>query len=323
MSFVVPLVAGALSFLLLDWMLSGPRKALPWDHPNERSLHARPVPRVGGVALCAGMLPAIAWAWSPVVAALAAWLAVVSYFDDRNGLPASVRFAAHLAAAITLVVLLGGTQHWLLLACAALATVWMTNLYNFMDGADGLAGSMALVGFGAYAAAAVLAEKNDLAVASAAIACSAAAFLRFNWHPARTFMGDCGSIPLGFLAAAQGLAGWREDTWPWWFPCLVFSPFTVDATVTLLRRIFAGEPFWKAHRSHYYQRLVQLGWGHRKTVLAELALMAGCAATGLLALHAPPFIQAVGLACMGGLYLLLGLMVDRLWKRYVTVRHTL
>jgi UDP-N-acetylmuramyl pentapeptide phosphotransferase/UDP-N-acetylglucosamine-1-phosphate transferase len=97
----------------------------------------------------------------------------------------------------------------------------------------------------------------------AGVAAAAAGFLCFNFHPARIFMGDVGSVPLGFTAGALGLVGWRSGAWPLWFPLLVFAPFILDATVTLLRRALRGEKVWQAHRSHYYQRMVQMGLGHR------------------------------------------------------------
>ena len=98
-------------------------------------------------------------------------------------------------------------------------------------------------------------------------------------------MGDAGSIPLGFLAAAIGILGNLVNAWPWWFPLLVFSPFIVDATVTLLKRTVSGKKIWVAHREHYYQRLVLLGWSHKKLAIAEYALMLACAASALYALE--------------------------------------
>jgi len=129
-------------------------------------------------------------------------------------------------------------------------------------------------------------------------------------------MGDAGSIPLGFLAAALGLVGWHADHWPLWFPVLVFSPFAVDASITLARRLLRGEAFWRAHRSHYYQRLVQLGWGHRNTALAEYALMAGCGATALWALGQPPTVQWAALATIALAYVALAAAVDVAWRRH-------
>ncbi len=96
-------------------------------------------------------------------------------------------------------------------------------------------------------------------------------------------MGDVGSAMLGLLAAAFSLWGISDGIFSWWFPVLVFSPFVVDATVTLIRRILNRERIWEAHRSHYYQQLVQSGWGHKKTVLAEYTMMICCGVSGLLA----------------------------------------
>jgi UDP-N-acetylmuramyl pentapeptide phosphotransferase/UDP-N-acetylglucosamine-1-phosphate transferase len=197
-----------------------------------------------------------------------------------------------------------------------LAVMWMTNLYNFMDGSDGLAGGMALFGFGTYAVGAWLGGDVNLAAACASLAACAAAFLVFNFHPARVFMGDAGSVPYGFLAGAIGLAGWHEGLWPPWFPVLAFSPFVADASVTLARRMLRGEKFWRPHRTHYYQRLVQLGWGHRRTALAEYALMLACGTLALAASRAAPAVQAAVLAAAAALYLALATAVDRAWKAF-------
>jgi len=166
------------------------------------------------------------------------------------------------------------------LALAIPALVWITNLYNFMDGSDGLAGGMALIGFLACGVAATAAGDARLAAACAAGAGAAAGFLAFNWPPARVFLGDVGSIPTGFLAGAIGLLGWLAHDWGWWFAPLVFSPFVADASLTLLARALRRERLWQAHREHTYQRMVAGGFGHRGTALRWYALMAaagGCA----------------------------------------------
>jgi UDP-N-acetylmuramyl pentapeptide phosphotransferase/UDP-N-acetylglucosamine-1-phosphate transferase len=129
-------------------------------------------------------------------------------------------------------------------------------------------------------------------------------------------MGDAGSIPLGFLAAALGFLGWHAGHWPLWFPVLVFSPFIVDATVTLARRVLRRERFWRPHRTHYYQRLVQLGWGHRNTALAEYALMAGCGAGALWALGQPTTAQVALLVGASLVYFVLAALVDVAWRRH-------
>jgi UDP-N-acetylmuramyl pentapeptide phosphotransferase/UDP-N-acetylglucosamine-1-phosphate transferase len=109
-----------------------------------------------------------------------------------------------------------------------------------------------------------------------------------NFPPAKLFMGDVGSVPLGFIAATFGISGWYEGTWPVWFPVLVFLPFVADASVTLVLRLMRGAKIWEAHRDHFYQKLVQLGFGHRGTLMLYGALMLGIAASALLALARAP-----------------------------------
>jgi UDP-N-acetylmuramyl pentapeptide phosphotransferase/UDP-N-acetylglucosamine-1-phosphate transferase len=313
--------AAILSFALA---LAATRAILAWgagfalDRPNERSLHDRPVPRTGGVALLAGAAACLAFGavelWRPL--ALAAALAVLSFIDDLRGVPVAARLAAHLAAAITFAWFLLSPMHPAELALVIAGVVWITNLYNFMDGADGVAGGMGLIGFGAYAAAAHLAGHGSLAVASAALAAASFAFLLHNFHPARIFLGDAGSIPLGFLAAALGLQGWRDDAWPLWFPLLVFGPFIGDATLTLLKRAARREPVWRAHREHYYQRMVRMGLGHRATACIGYCAMLACAAAALAGRGQPGPLQAASFGAGVLLLAVLAAWVDLRWRRH-------
>jgi len=288
------------------------------DEPNARSLHERPVPRTGGIAVLLGAAVAFAFGAAPLwlPAALALGLAAVSFVDDLHRLPTLARLTAHLAAAVVVVWYVLSPMHPMQMAVLILAVAWITDLYNFMDGSDGLAGGMAVIGFGAYGIAAHLGGDVALAVFSTALGASAAAFLVHNHHPARIFLGDVGSIPLGFLAAALGLAGWRNDLWPLWFPVLVFGPFIADATITLVKRAIRGERVWQAHRSHYYQRMVLMGLGHRRTAWVAYTLMAACAAAALLGRNQAPWLQA--LAFFGGSALLavLAVWVDVRWARF-------
>lgn len=259
------------------------------DHPNERSLHDRPTPRIGGLGLLAGALPVAAIA-APEAAGLVATAAALSLFsalDDARSLPVASRLAAHLAAAVLAVAIAGPVPGgWVAAALAVAAIAWMANLYNFMDGADGLAGGMALIGFGAYAVAALRGGDAPVAYASLALAAGAAGFLAFNFPPARVFLGDAGSVPLGYLAGALGWLGFERGLWPAWFPALVFSPFIADATVTLAMRAARGEPVLRAHRAHHYQRLVLAGWSHRRLAAWAWALMALAAASAIAAREA-------------------------------------
>ncbi|MBI1395520.1 MAG: glycosyl transferase [Betaproteobacteria bacterium] len=252
----------------------------------------------------------------------AALLSLLSFADDRRGLPIAARFGGHIAAALAFVGLGMHGHPWLVSAALVTGVVWVTNLYNFMDGSDGLSGGMAVLGFGAYAVAGYAGHDATIALAGAGIAGAAAGFLVLNFAPARVFMGDAGSVPLGFLAATLGLTGWDRGLWPVWFPVVVFGPFIVDATVTLLRRMLRGERFWRAHRTHYYQRLVQLGWGHRRTALAEYALMLFCAVLALAARQSSPAVAAGLLGFVAVVFAVLLVLVDRAWARHVAAGRT-
>jgi UDP-N-acetylmuramyl pentapeptide phosphotransferase/UDP-N-acetylglucosamine-1-phosphate transferase len=288
------------------------------DRPNERSLHSHPVPRTGGLAILAGTSSALllgaAPLWLPM--ALAGALAALSFADDLRGVPIVVRLLAQLVAAAVLVWFLLSPMHPAALALLALAAVWITNLYNFMDGSDGLAGGMSVIGFGTFAAAAWLAGDAPVAVLCAAIAAAAAAFLLRNFHPARIFLGDVGSVPLGFLAAALGIAGWRGDAWPLWFPLLVFAPFIGDASLTLVRRALQGERVWRAHREHYYQRMVRMGLGHRGTALAGYAAMVICAVAALLGREQGAAAQAAIVGAALAMLAAAAVWVDLRWAQF-------
>ncbi|HEY4998931.1 MAG TPA: UDP-phosphate N-acetylglucosaminyl 1-phosphate transferase, partial [Usitatibacter sp.] len=228
------------------------------------------------------------------VLACAALLCLLSMVDDFRSLPIQVRLPAHGAAGLIAVLVIGAPQGSysglgvVEAMVVIVALVWMTNLYNFMDGSDGLAGGMAVIGFGTLAFAAWQARELPLALTACVIASASAGFLAHNLPPARVFLGDAGSIPLGFLAGALGLYGAFRGAWPLWFPVLVFSPFIADATVTLARRIARGEPFWKAHRDHYYQRLVLAGWPRARLAWASYAVMAAAAASALAGRRTAP-----------------------------------
>ena len=313
-------IPAIVSFAVIGLVLRSRWAARLEDEPNERSLHTMPTPRVGGLGVMAGALPVAAIFANASLATLiacAAILAVVSFADDRQSLPIQVRLPAHVAAAAVAVLAIGSPAplHPGLNAVEAAISIvglaWMTNLFNFMDGSDGLAGGMAAIGFSAYALAAAQAGDVPLALASGAIASASIGFLAFNFPPARVFLGDSGSIPLGFLAGAFGLYGAISGAWPFWFALLVFSPFIVDASATLVRRVLRAEPFWRAHRTHYYQRLVLAGWEPRRLALSGYALMVLAAASALLALRSGGPIQLGIILVWAAAFALLFLAIER------------
>ena len=323
--------------VILTWRFCNPASSLYiLDHPNERSLHVQATPRSGGVAVVIGIS----------VGALLVWLvhpsdpnwtllllaglpvALVSFVDDRHGVRVAVRILCHIAAGCLLIGLgyvpevleLPGLM-WRLPAvvdmlAALLFIVWMINLYNFMDGMDGFAGGMTVIGFITYALLGLQADNLLFVLASCVVAASGAGFLLFNFPPARIFLGDTGSSTLGFLMAAFSLWASRDKVFPLWIAVVVFSPFIVDATVTLLRRLSQGDKVWIAHKTHYYQKLVQLGWGHRRTVLAEYGLMLWCSLSALVAMGVSTVIQLGLSVVLLLLYIVLILSIERLRQRH-------
>jgi UDP-N-acetylmuramyl pentapeptide phosphotransferase/UDP-N-acetylglucosamine-1-phosphate transferase len=328
---LIALGTGGLASAAVTALLLHSAASLPHAAPNARSLHRHPVPRVGGLAIWAGFLPVAAWVGVDLPGGFAgwlpAWLAIlaISLRDDMSGAPVPVRLAVHLAAALWIAAWLTrmpgsmlpgvvpGGRYLVAVAVFALAIVWAANLYNFMDGSDGVAGATTLIGFAAYAAAAD--ADQPLRLASLAIAAAALPFLAVNRPPARMFLGDVGAVPAGFLAAVFGIGGALRGDWPAWFPLLVFLPFVGDASWTLVRRLLRGERVWEAHRMHCYQRLNQLGAGHGGT----LVLYAGItAATALTAVVCRSYAPASGAAALLAWCIALAVLfaaIDYHWRR--------
>ena len=315
-----PIIACLTSALVIVALLRM-KHSLPMDQPNSRSLHEMPTPRTGGLAIMFGV--GIGWimAWpvpaSLTMLSLAMLLSGLSFIDDFKGLSVAMRLGAQVAAATVLVWLWADFPGGLLgQAVAAFALVWMVNLFNFMDGADGLAGGMAVIGFGFYAVAAFQGGLGALAAAAASVTGGALGFLWFNFHPARIFMGDAGSVPLGFLAAAMGIWGWREGVWPLVFPFLVFSTFILDASATLIKRLLRGDKIWCAHREHYYQRLIQMGLGHSKTALLEYTLMLACGLLALLTKNTTMKTQVITITAVVVGYGFIAYKIDKVWTKF-------
>jgi UDP-N-acetylmuramyl pentapeptide phosphotransferase/UDP-N-acetylglucosamine-1-phosphate transferase len=239
------------------------------DHPGERTSHEGATPRGGGIAL----VPIVLFAWIMLtlaglapgaafgITALAAALALVSWYDDLGELAFGWRLAAHLvAAALGVTYLLGPAPVFQGLLppladriAATLLWAWFINLYNFMDGIDGITCIETIaIGLGVALIAHLAGDEAHVATPALALAAGALGFLRWNWPRAGIFLGDVGSVPLGFLT------GWLLlllATQGRWAAALILALYYLaDATVTLLRRALRGERIWQAHRSHFYQR---------------------------------------------------------------------
>jgi UDP-N-acetylmuramyl pentapeptide phosphotransferase/UDP-N-acetylglucosamine-1-phosphate transferase len=278
--------------------LEAPRPLLAWlrrrsilDHPVERSSHTAPVPRGGGLVVVplvvAGWIILVLSGRAPTAAGaigvLALGLGVVCWSDDRKALPIGPRLLAQLVACGVGLALLPDQifQHllppfWDRVAALAL-WLWFVNLYNFMDGIDAITGTeTGAIGIGLALVVIAAGTGDGLAGLALAAAASALAFLRWNRHPARLFLGDVGSVPLGYLigwllleAAARG----------YWASALILPLYYLaDATITLARRALARKPFWKSHREHFYQQALVPDNDHgavlRLVIAGDIALMA-------------------------------------------------
>jgi len=335
---IVMVALAFISSLLLTRYLSTPGT---WfyilDHPNERSLHDSPTPRAGGLAILVSIavflgflsvttdldLSGVFW-----LATGSMLVAVISYIDDHMDLTSLLRLLVQILAAGLLIY--GGFSisdiqfpgfllelpDFVSYLITGLFVVWMTNLYNFMDGMDGFSGGMGVIGFGTLALVGWQAGIDDFMLVNLVIAAATAGFLVFNFPPARIFMGDVGASFLGFLAAGNSIWASKLEILPLWFAILIFSPFIVDATVTLLRRLVAGKKIWEPHKTHYYQVLAQSGWGHKRTVLWEYGLMLLCSVSAVLALGQPLWVHWMIIIFWIIAYILLMIAVSSLAERY-------
>lgn len=273
----------ALSWLATRIVLAYLERRAILDRPNERSSHTRPTPRGGGLAvtlvlfLVGGALAIhlpIARLELCILLGGMAVLALLSWLDDLMDLSAVLRFSIHIlvvAAALALLpadaqIFQGLLPPLLDRILAGLLWLWFINLYNFMDGIDGITGVETIaVGLGLFALSlllpGLLVLQGWLGLAAAG---AAFGFLLWNWHPARIFLGDVGSVPLGFLL------GWlllETAAAGQWAPALILPLYYLaDATLTLLRRAARGEKVWRAHREHFYQRPVLRGLPHDRIV---------------------------------------------------------
>ena len=263
------------------------------DIPNARSSHTTATPRGGGLAIVvtatAGMILLALLGAMPIDAVLAASgggiaVAIVGFLDDRFSVPPSIRFAVHIAAAVWAVMSLGGLPPmrigahlmqlgWAGQVLAVLGIVWTLNLFNFMDGIDGIAASEAGFITGSGALLTLLEAGSPDVLAAGLMFCAACSgFLLWNWPPAKIFMGDVGSGYVGYVIAVLGLTATRANPSAIWAWLILGGAFFVDATVTLVRRLLRGERVHEAHRSHAYQWLARRWGSHRSVTVSVLML---------------------------------------------------
>jgi Fuc2NAc and GlcNAc transferase len=292
---------------ILSWLLASRVRLYALDRlldiPNERSSHKSPTPRGGGLAIAvtalggiivAAMLGWIDWNLAIALSGGGAMIATVGFVDDHKSLSALTRFAVQFLSAAWGLYWFGGLPSLSVgsstlelglvgTGLGIVGIVWAINLYNFVDGIDGLAAGEAIT-TGVIGGVILLAMgQPGLATVSLLIAAASAGFLPLNWAPAKLFMGDVGSGMLGYLFAVLAIASENAGAVPLLIWVLLLGAFVFDATVTLCRRIAHGEKWYHAHHSHAYQRMVQAGRSHAQVsatvllinlILAILAVVA-------------------------------------------------
>jgi len=284
-SSVIAVTAGVVSWAVVAALIPLLQGRGVLDIPNARSSHGAPVPRGGGIGILAGLAAGLGVA-AAFGMALPGWevlaglglMAILGWVDDfHGGLPVGWRLAGQVVAAAIAVQSLGPLERLPLpppldvslgFLAWPLTILWIAgvvNIFNFLDGIDGFAGVQGVV---AGLGLAVVVWGSWATPVGVAVAAACAGFLFHNWRPARVFMGDVGSLTLGFLFAVMPLAGGRGRA-----PILVFVAalclwfFLADGAFTIFRRLSQREKIWQAHRSHLYQRLVVADWSHGKVVL--------------------------------------------------------
>lgn len=277
MAFVASYALTGLALMFLLW-------ANLFDNPNERSSHHYPTPRGGGLAV----LPVILGAWVLIgyffagatqevfgIAALALVLGAVSWLDDVRNVPVLARLLVQIVVVLGALYVMrdrgpyfgGWLSPDLDILVAGLLWVWFVNLYNFMDGIDGITGvETASIGLGVMAVGFAAGLGDGITMYAGTIAAAALGFLWWNWQPARLFLGDVGSVPLGFLTGWLLLMLMAKGQWA--AAAILPLYYLADSTVTLLRRILKGEKFWRPHRSHFYQRATEWRLNHRQASIA-------------------------------------------------------
>ncbi len=304
------------------------------DVPNERSSHTAPTPRGGGLSIAVVVFAVVAllgW-WGLVSSRVAAALigggiavSAVGWVDDHRPVSPAWRAVVQFIAAGWAVSVLGGfpgvmvngsavSLGWAGSLAAVVGIVWLTNLYNFMDGIDGLAGSEAVTVGGGGALLLWWSGAPGLALTAAVLAAAAAGFLVWNWPPARIFMGDVASGLIGFCFAVLAIAGERAGAVPLLTWVILLGVFIGDASFTLARRVAGGERWYTAHRTHAYQRAVQSGFSHRGVTLAVLAvnLLVLLPLAGLAVMYPALQTWLLGAVAAGGW--MAWLAVQRRWR---------
>ena len=284
--FIIPFII-VVSFVLTELIRRYTIKKNLIDIPNDRSSHTIPTPRAGGLSVVITFLVAMSFINSLSQDIYFAFIgsgvliSSVGFWDDHNHISAKWRLLTHFLASFWVLYWLGGIPEfqilgfninadWVGIVAIAFLLVWLLNLFNFMDGIDGIAASetIFIASTGAYFS--WLNDLESLSFVSLLLAASTMGFLILNWSPAKIFMGDVGSgflgLMLGIIAYANIIEG--SQVWIW---LILFAVFLVDSGVTLMQRIINGDKFYEAHCSHAYQHAARK-WGHKRVTISVIII---------------------------------------------------
>jgi len=324
----------AISWYATKWLIGRLSEKGIVDVPNERTLHQGAIPRGGGLVIVATLLLSLVVMaaltsryqfFLSLFAIVSSW-STLSWFDDRFDLSPRLRVASQCVFSIVTIAAFGyvteiqfSEESFVSLSvfgmiATFIGIMWLSNLYNFMDGMDGLAASQTIIGaitlgiwFWQYG-------DQGLAIVCFVLAAASYGFLLWNWQPAKIFMGDVGSVTIGAFFSTLLVIAVSRYQLPVISFVLLFWVFVADASATVLHRIVKREKFWLPHRTHLYQRLATLGVAHNKIVIALIMLMLICSIiASITVLHRDTI--TLGIALVFGLFLLGVLTVVRLKAR--------
>ena len=274
----VSLFAGGLSFLACIKAMRLAEKSGMIAQPGTRQSHELATPTGGGLGLvfsivvttlCLQLVLSLPGFWWQNMLPGILLLALVGWRDDKQHVSFKLRLLVQLTVSVWLIGF-GWSEFSVkdmgLLASIIVAMVWLMNLYNFMDGSNGMAAFQGVFAGVMMAVLFQIGEQYAMALIALAVAAACLGFLPLNFPLARVFMGDVASVPLGFLFAALAVYGVRTGSLALPSSILIMSVFIIDATLTLLARVLCGERWYTAHAQHVYQRLIAQGWSHRQVL---------------------------------------------------------
>lgn len=328
---LIALAVSVISWLTIKFLIGFLHSRDLLDRPNERTLHHGAVPRGGGIVI-AGSILAGALAMALVSGRVAffgglgllvfGW-AALAWRDDLQDLSPRFRLIAQTVLALLTISAFGWINTfagiplgWFGAVLTVLGIVWLANLYNFMDGMDGLAASQSIIASITLSFWFYMAANTELAIICLVAAASSYAFLLWNWHPAKIFMGDVGSITLGAFFATLIVIAANRHGFSVISMLLIFAVFIADATITIVLRAKRGEKVWLPHRSHFYQRLAHTGISHAKIVSAAITLMVLCSLISTITVLYHDMIAA-------GVLLVLAIIIGAVsWVKWYESKHS-